>query len=67
VKLARLRKPKAACFPSYVKYRLKTNTTNIIYTHKYIQNMYSKMELTEETKEGGKGGKTANMKCITSL
>jgi hypothetical protein len=35
----------------------KTNTSNIIYTYKYIQNMYPKMEMVEETKGGGKDGK----------
>jgi hypothetical protein len=30
VKLARFRKPKAACFLSYVDYRLNTNTSNTI-------------------------------------
>jgi hypothetical protein len=30
VKLSRLRKPKAACFLSYMKYRLHKNTSNIM-------------------------------------
>jgi hypothetical protein len=32
VKLARLRKPKAACFPSYVDYRPNKNISNIMKT-----------------------------------
>jgi hypothetical protein len=31
-----------------------TNTSNTIYTNKYTQNMYPKVGLVEETKEGGK-------------
>jgi hypothetical protein len=54
VKLARFRKPKAACSLSYVEYRPNTNTSNIISIYKYIQNMYSKVELVKETKGGGK-------------
>jgi hypothetical protein len=42
VKLARFRKPKVACFLSYVGYRSNTSTSNIIYTYKYIQNLYPK-------------------------
>jgi hypothetical protein len=60
VKLARSRKPKAACFLSYVEYRLNKNTNNIIYTYKYTQNMYPKVGLVEETKGGGKEGKIVN-------
>jgi hypothetical protein len=57
VKLAWLRKPKAACFLSYVEYRPNTNTSNIIYTYKYIQNMSPNVGLVEKTKKGGKEGK----------
>jgi hypothetical protein len=60
VKLARVRKPKATCFLLYVEYKPNTNTSNIIYnityTYKYIQNMYLKVGLVEEMKEGGKEG-----------
>jgi hypothetical protein len=38
-KLARLRKPKAMCFSSYVEYRPNTNTSNIIHTEKYMHSM----------------------------
>jgi hypothetical protein len=49
---------KAACSLSYAEYRPNTNTSNIyIYTCKYIQNMYTKVGLVEETKGGGKGKK----------
>jgi hypothetical protein len=40
-----------------VEYKPKTNTNNIIYTCKYIQNIYPKVGLTEETQGGGKTGK----------
>jgi hypothetical protein len=50
VKLARFRKPKAACSLSYVKYKPNTNISNIIYTKNYAQNMYPKMGLIEEAK-----------------
>jgi hypothetical protein len=60
VKLARFRKPKAVCFLSYVEYRPNTNTSNIICTYKYIQNMYPKVGLLEETKRGRKEEKIAN-------
>jgi hypothetical protein len=39
-----------------VEYRPITNIRNIIYTCKYIQNIYPKVELAEETKGGGKEG-----------
>jgi hypothetical protein len=52
----RFRKPKATCSPLYVKYRLNTNISSIIYTFKYTQNMYPKVGLVEGTKGGGKGG-----------
>jgi hypothetical protein len=55
--LMRFRKPKAICFISYVEYRPNTNTSNIIYTYKYIQNMNQKVGLIEETKGGGKTGR----------
>jgi hypothetical protein len=60
VQLARFRKLKVACFLSYVEYRSNTNTSNIIYAYKYIQNMYPKVGLEEETKGGGKEGKKVN-------
>jgi hypothetical protein len=34
-----------------------TNTSNIIYTYKYIQNMYQKVGLVEEMKGRGIEGK----------
>jgi hypothetical protein len=40
-----------------VKYRPNTNTRNITYAYKYLQNMYPQLELVEETKRGGKEGK----------
>jgi hypothetical protein len=39
------------------KNRSNTNTRNIIYTYKYIQNMFPKAELLEEARERGKEGK----------
>jgi hypothetical protein len=64
IQLARFRKPKAVCFLSYMVYRSYTNTSNIIYAYKYVQNMYPKVGLVEETK----GGKTVdNNKRITSV
>jgi hypothetical protein len=57
VKLARFKKPKATCFLSYVEYRPNINTISITYTYKYIQNMYSKVGLIEDTKGEGKGKK----------
>jgi hypothetical protein len=60
VKLARFRKPKASCFLSYVEYKPNTNRNNIIYTYKYIQNMYPKVGLIVETKGGGKEIKIVN-------
>jgi hypothetical protein len=39
-----------------VKCRPDRNTSNIIYI-KYIQSMFPKVELVEETKEGKNGGK----------
>jgi hypothetical protein len=57
VKLARYKKTKVTCFPSYVEDRSNTNSSNIIYTYKYIQSMFPKMVLLEETKGGRKVGK----------
>jgi hypothetical protein len=57
VKLARFINPKATCFLSYVDYKANTNTSNIIFTKKYIQNIYSKVGLEEETKAEVKEGK----------
>jgi hypothetical protein len=54
--VSQVQKPKATCFLSYVEYRPITNIRNIIYTCKYIQNIYPKVELAEETKGGGKEG-----------
>jgi hypothetical protein len=53
-RFCQFRKTKAACFLSYVEDRSNTNTSFIIYTFKYIQNMFPKVELLEETKGGGK-------------
>jgi hypothetical protein len=60
VRLARLRRPKVTCFLSYVKYRPNTNTSNIIYTHKYVEYIHSKVRPVEETKGGGKEGEKDN-------
>jgi hypothetical protein len=54
VKLARFRKIKVTCFLSYVENRSNTNTSINIYTFKYIQNLFPKVGLLEETKRGGK-------------
>jgi hypothetical protein len=43
-----------------VEYRPNTNTSNIIYTYKYVLNMCSKMGLVVETKGGRKEGKVLN-------
>jgi hypothetical protein len=51
VKLARFRHPNAACFPSYVEYRLNKNIINIIYAYKYIQNRHPKVGLLEDIRE----------------
>jgi hypothetical protein len=40
-----------------VEYRLNANTSNIIYTYTYIQNISPKVGLVEEAKGGGKEGK----------
>jgi hypothetical protein len=40
-----------------VEYRPQTNTSNIIYPYKYMQNMDPKVGLVEEPKGGGKEGK----------
>jgi hypothetical protein len=52
VKLARFRKTKVACFLLYVEDTSKTNISIMIYTYKYTQNMFLKVVLLEETKEG---------------
>jgi hypothetical protein len=56
------RKPKAICSLSCVEYKPNTNISNIIYTYKYIQNMYPKVGLVVETKEGGKEEKNNSEK-----
>jgi hypothetical protein len=43
-----------------VEYRYNTNISNITYTHIFIQNMYPKVGLVEETKGGGKEENKAN-------
>jgi hypothetical protein len=43
-----------------VEYRSNKNSRNITYTYKYMQNMFAKVGLVEETKEGGKEGKKDN-------
>jgi hypothetical protein len=55
--MSRFRKPEASCSLSYVEYSPNTTTSNNIYTHKYIQDMYPKMRLLEDTKGGRKEGK----------
>jgi hypothetical protein len=52
VKLARFRKTKVMYFHSHVEDRSNTNTGTITYTYKYIQNMFLKVGLIEENKEG---------------
>jgi hypothetical protein len=54
VKLARIRKPKAICFLSYVEYRPNANTSIIIYTCVHTQNMFPIVGLLEKTRRGGK-------------
>jgi hypothetical protein len=56
VKLARFRKPKAACFLS-CGIQAQYNISNIIYTYKYTQTMYPKVGLVEETKGRREEGK----------
>jgi hypothetical protein len=41
-------------------YRPSVNTSSIIYTYKYIQNMYPKVGQVEETKEEKKERKITN-------
>jgi hypothetical protein len=48
------RKTQATCFLSYMEDRSNTNISIIIYTYKYVWNMFSKLELLEETMGGGK-------------
>jgi hypothetical protein len=50
----RFRKQKFACFLSYVENSPNTNTTIIIYTYKYIQNVFPKVGLLGETRGRGK-------------
>jgi hypothetical protein len=54
VKLATFRKTKFACFLSYVEDRANTSIKIILYTYKYIQNMFPKVGLLQKTEEGGK-------------
>jgi hypothetical protein len=54
VKLARFRKSKDTCFLSSVEDRCNINISIIIYTYKHILNIFPKVGLLEETKEGGK-------------
>jgi hypothetical protein len=49
MKSARFRKTKVMCFHSYVEDRSNTNISIIIYTYKYIQNMFPILGLLEET------------------
>jgi hypothetical protein len=60
MKLTRFYNPKATCFLSYVEYKTNINTSNIIFTKKYRENIYSKVGLVVETKGGGKEGKEDN-------
>jgi hypothetical protein len=65
--LARCRKARVICFLSYVEFRPNTSTSIIIYTYKYIQNMYLKVGLVEETKGEGKEGKLVNNNEISHI
>jgi hypothetical protein len=56
LKLARLTKPKAACFLLYVEDRLNKMQA-ILYIHRNTANMHPKLGLVEKTKEGKKDGK----------
>jgi hypothetical protein len=69
VKLARFRKPVVTCFLSYVEYGPNTNISSIIYREKYIQSMYPKVGLGEETKGGGEKERKIedNNKVFTSM
>jgi hypothetical protein len=49
-----VQKAKSHISLSYVEYRPNTNTNNFTYACKYLQNMYPKVELVEETKGRGK-------------
>jgi hypothetical protein len=51
VKLARFRKPKAACFLSYVEYRPNTNTNNSMKNGSCLGGWYQ----WEERRRWGKG------------
>jgi hypothetical protein len=55
--VSQVQKFKCYMFSLICEYKLTTNASNIIYTHKYIQHMYPKVGLLEETKGGGKEGK----------
>jgi hypothetical protein len=46
-----------SCFLSYVEYRPNANTNSTVHTYKYVQSMYPKVGLLEETKRGKKEGK----------
>jgi hypothetical protein len=59
VKLARLRKPKATCSPSYVNYRHKTNTAVLLDTG------YTKGRL--HMRVVGKGKATKNLNVVDVL
>jgi hypothetical protein len=61
VKLARFRKTKVICFLLYLEHRSVTNTSVSIYTYKYIQNMFLKVEMLEEARGGGKVGNDRKM------
>jgi hypothetical protein len=52
--LVKIRKTKATCYLSYVENRSNTNISIIMFICKYTQNMFPKVELLEETKEGEK-------------
>jgi hypothetical protein len=54
VKSARFRKTKVIHVLSYAEDRTNTNANIIMYTYKYIQNMFPKVGLLEDTKGRGK-------------
>jgi hypothetical protein len=49
--LDRFRKTKVACFLLYVEDTANTNISIIIYTYKYVQNMFPKVGLLERLRE----------------